>query len=146
MRVEIVEDPAFTETVVRIGCARLDQQVTDLVARLRILDRTVVGVEDGTTYVAPASEVRFVESVDRRCFAYTADRVLESRLTLAEFEDRLGDVGFVRASRSCIVNLSHVAALRPDINGRLRAVLDTAEELQVSRSFVRPLKRALGME
>lgn len=44
------------------------------------------------------------------------------------------------------MNLVHVAALRPDINGRLRAVLDTAEELQVSRSCVRPLKDALGMD
>lgn len=146
MRVEIVEDPAFSETVVRIGCARLDQEVADLVARLRIIDRTVVGTFDGATYVVGASEVRFVESVDRRCFAYTADQVLESRVPLAEFEERLGCVGFVRASRSCIMSLSHVTALKPDVNGRLRAVLDTGEELVVSRGYVKPLKRALGME
>jgi DNA-binding LytR/AlgR family response regulator len=55
-------------------------------------------------------------------------------------------VHFLRISKSMLLNLMKVESIRPAFNGRFLAVLHSGEEVIVSRSYVKGLKRALKGE
>ena len=73
MKITIDERPEASGIEVAIVCRRTDQQVLDIVARLRMFDRKVTGSADGGTYVVNAEDILYVESVDKHTFFYTAN-------------------------------------------------------------------------
>ena len=84
------------------------------------------------------------ESIDGRCFAYSATTVLEMPLRLIELEERLADAHFVRIAKNCLVNLCRIAGLKPYVGGRLLARLDNNEEIVISRKYASAIKKLLG--
>ena len=79
MKITIDERPEASGIEVAIVCRRTDQQVLDIVARLRMFDRKVTGSADGGTYVVNAEDILYVESVDKHTFFYTANDVYSPR-------------------------------------------------------------------
>ena len=61
MKITIDERPEASGIEVAIVCRRTDQQVLDIVARLRMFDRKVTGSADGGTYVVNAEDILYVE-------------------------------------------------------------------------------------
>lgn len=57
------------------------------------------------------------------------------RATMHELEGRLDPRLFQRIHRSTIVNVAHVAELRTHANGEYFLILDTGQELKLSRSY-----------
>lgn len=57
------------------------------------------------------------------------------RGTMLELERRLDPRRFARVHRSSIVNLARITALRPHHNGECFLVLDSGQELKLSRSY-----------
>ena len=79
MKITIDERPEASGIEVAIVCRKTDQQVLDIVARLRMFDRKVTGSADGGTHVVNAEDILYVESVDKRTFFYTEGAVFETR-------------------------------------------------------------------
>jgi len=50
---------------------------------------------------------------------------------------------FLRVSKSMLLNLMKIQAIKPALNGRLTAVLKSGEEIIISRKYVQELRRAL---
>ena len=134
MKITIEEREAAQDIEVTIVCVRVDRRVLDIAARLRMLDRKVTGTADGCTRVLSAEDVLFIESVDKHTFIYTADTVLETGLRLYEMEGRLADCDFLRI------------ALKPDVNGRIIATLENAEQVVISRQYAPDVKSKLGLK
>lgn len=145
MRVTIQEDPRAGGIEVLIRCREESEQVRRIAARLRADGGRVSGTEGGRLRVIPGSEVLYVESVDRRTFAYTDDTVLELGLPLYEVEDRMAGFDFLRIARACVVNFARITAIEPEANGRLLATLDNGERIIVSRQYAPDVRRKLGM-
>lgn len=57
------------------------------------------------------------------------------RETMAEMEERLSARKFVRVSRSALVNLEHVREWQPLFNGDSVVLMNTGEQVRVSRNF-----------
>lgn len=95
--------------------------------------------------VVKAEDVLYVESVDKRTFIYLPDEVLETSLRLYEMEERLADCDFLRIAKGCVVNFRKIVALEPDINGRIVATMENAEQVVISRRYAPDVKRKLGM-
>ena len=146
MKITIDERPEASGIEVAIVCRRTDQQVLDIVARLRMFDRKVTGSANGGTHVVSAEDVLYVESVDKRTFFYTADGVYETPLRLYEMEERLEGCDFLRVAKGCVVNFRRIASLRPDLNGRIIATMDNGERVVISRQYAPDVKRKLGMK
>ena len=146
MKITIEEQEAAQEIEVTIDCARTDRRVLDMVARLRMLDRKVTGAADSRTRVLSAEDVPFIESVDKHTFIYTADTVLETSLRLYEMKERLADCDFLRIAKGCIVNFRAIAALKPDVNGRIIATLENGERVVISRQYAPDVKSKLGLK
>lgn len=145
MEVRIIEDRSCSGIEVVLRCQRLDQRVADIVARLRVADLKLTGYVNGEASVVPASDVLYIESLEGRTLFYTAQESYETRLRLYEMERLLDDADFVRASKSCLVNFSEVASIKPDRSGRLLITLSSGDRVQVSRQYAVEIKRKLGM-
>ncbi|WP_417143378.1 LytTR family DNA-binding domain-containing protein [Raoultibacter massiliensis] len=144
MQISVNEDRALGDIHVAIRCPRIDGRVGRIVANLEAFDKRLVGKRDGGTYLVDAVQVLYVEAVDRRVFAYTAQGVFEVALRLYEIEDGLAAFDFVRISKQMIVNFSKVRAIKPDFNARLQLVLENGESVIASRQYSSDIKKKIG--
>ena len=95
----------------------------------------------------PVDEVTHLVARHRATYAVTAGGEHMLDMTLLELERRLDPARFFRIHRAMLVNLSHVAELRPDEDGHLTICLKEPgrAELPVSRDRLRALKERLGV-
>lgn len=145
MKITIDEQPGMMGVDVTIACGKTDQQVLDIVARLRMFDRKVTGGSNGSTHIVSAEDVLYVESVDKHTFFYTEEAVYETPLRLYEMEDRLRECDFMRVAKGCVVNFQKIASLKPDVNGRIIATMTNGERIVISRQYAPAVKRKLGL-
>ena len=160
MEILIHEDKELPDSRIEIYCPEVSEEILDMVAKLRVYDKKITGVNDGGTYIVVVSEILYVDSVDKRTFFYTqrschntsrsssqgcGEGVYETPLKLYELEERLGRSDFFRASKSTIINFNQIQSLRPDFGGRMLVQMKNGEKLYVSRQYVPVLKRKLGL-
>ncbi len=160
MEILIHEDKELPDSRIEIYCPEVSEEILDMVAKLRVYDKKITGVNGGGTYIVEISEILYVESVDKRTFFYTqrschntsrsssqgcGEGVYETPLKLYELEERLGRSDFFRASKSTIINFNQIQSLRPDFGGRMLVQMKNGEKLYVSRQYVPVLKRKLGL-
>ncbi len=96
--------------------------------------------------IVPLREIIRVEIEDKLVFAITANDRLLVEKTITELEALLEPAGFLRISRSELVNLDTVRELLPWFSGTWRVKLANGEERDVSRERARQLKEAMGVE
>ena len=145
MKISIDEQPGTQDIEITIVCGKKDQQVLDIVARLRMFDRKVTGSADNATHVVNAEDILYVESVDKHTYFYTADEVYETALRLYEMEERLEGCDFLRVAKGCVVNFQRITSLRPEMNGRLIATMDNGEQVVISRQYAPDVRHKLGL-
>lgn len=144
INIEIQEDAE--DTVVTIKCSKRDAFVERLVAALQIIDQEIMVMHEGNITALNLEEILYIESVDRKCFLYTADQVYESCNKLYELEQQLAQYFFVRINKSCIVNLKNINSIKTYINRRLLITLSNEEQLIVSRQYADEIKVLLGVK
>lgn len=142
INVELQED--LEDTVVIIKCKEHNALVDRLVAALRIMDRQITVLHEGNMTVLDLEKILYIESVDRKCFIYTAEKLYESCNKLYELEQQLEQYLFVRINKACIVNLKNVESIKTYIDRRLLMTLMNGEQLVVSRQYAEGIKVLLG--
>lgn len=101
-------------------------------------------IKDGVTYMCKQNAIYYIESVDKRSYVYTKDDCYETKYRLYELEDILSGY-FIRCSKAMIVNLRKVKTVKSDIGGRLETTLLNGEQIIISRSYVKDIKRRLDI-
>ena len=129
-----------------IRCHAITDEVREIVAFIKSRDGRLTGSIDDKQYEVPVTDVFYIESVDNKVFLYTRGKVYETRQKIYEFEAMLKEKFFLRISKSMLLNLMKVEAIRPALNGRFTAVLLMGEEVIIARKYVPELKRALRGE
>lgn len=130
----IVEYPEYDASVERVVCG------------LEKLNVHFKGKLEEKTVNVDAMEVYYLESVERKIFLYAKEQVFRYDGNLAELDSDLKNTDFVRISRTCIMNVSHLKEIRQLQNSRLEAVLDNGEKLIVSRKYLKDIKNAFRRE
>lgn len=147
MKIEINMIPEGEEEAVsfRIHCMdyRVDQALRALTSAEK--DSLLCKKEDAF-YKVSADEILYLESVDRKVFVYTAKETLEVPERLYVLEERLFAAGFIRVSKSMLLNFNKIYSFYPKFSGNLEALLVNGEKVTISRRYVPELKRKLGME
>lgn len=90
--------------------------------------------EDETVYV-PIKDVYYLDCADKKVFAYMKKQVYPLEETLAYYEELLASYGYVRVSKSTIVNVFHIKEMKSEINMRICATFDNAEKIYINRSY-----------
>lgn len=145
MNLIIETDKTLKDTEIRIRCAAVDEQITGLIASIRMHDHHLIGKHNGEIIVIPIGIILYIETVDRHTFAYTYKSVIEINSTISELENTLANTSIARVGKSCLINLYRVKSLRPYVGGRLLARLDNNEDVIVSRMYAKEIKRRLGV-
>ena len=98
----------------------------------------------GETVMLGTDRIYYTESIDKKTFVYTKDMCYGTKLRLYELEESLS-ANFFRCSKSLIVNIRKIRSVKSELNGRMVAELLNGEQLVISRSYVKDLKRKLGV-
>lgn len=123
------------------------EKTTDIQTAIELLEGNAGGIaviNEGKTYLCKQNAIYYIESVDKRSYVYTKDNCYETKYRLYELEDMLGAY-FVRCSKAMIVNLRKIKAVKSDIGGRLETTLLNDEQIIISRSYVKEIKRRLEL-
>ena len=143
MDVRILKIAENQPEMVEIRCHGISEQVQEIAAFVKSRQEHLTGVFENRQYEIPVTDIYYIESVDNRVFLYSGRRVYETRQRLYELEEMLREKYFLRVSKSILLNLLKVQAIRPAAGGRFTAVLKNGEEVVISRKYVPELKKAL---
>lgn len=146
MDVEIEKVAEDKNELVLIRCHAVTKEVREIAAFVKSRQGSLSGGKDGRQYEIAVPDIDYIESVDGKTFLYTKDQVYETSYRIYELEDRLRSGHFLRVSKAMLLNLMKIRSIKPALNGRFAAVLQSGEEVIISRSYVRGLKAALRGE
>ena len=127
---------------------RAVEKTADILSAMDLLENGSGGLtvtKDRSTYFCKLTQMYYIESVDKRTYICTKADCYECRDRLYELEEKLGPY-FVRISKSMIVNLRKIQNVSAEPGGRMVAVLLNGERAVISRSYVKEIKRRLGIQ
>lgn len=143
VKLRLEEDISQKELEVLVKYAVMNEEVERLVNLIRSTDIRIKCKHDGQEKYINASDIYYIESVDRKVFVYGETEVYQTEFRLHELEERLRNVGFSKISKSCILNIHILDTIKPLINSRLEAVLQNGERVFVTRKYLKSVKEVL---
>ena len=90
-------------------------------------------------------QIIYIEGYSKEAFIYTETMQFVTHQKLYELEQSLKSQGFLRISKSCILNLDYLQHVRALFNGKYEATLTNNEKLTINRSYVPAFKKAFGL-
>ena len=141
-----IEHAQLEENEVILRCRQLDDEMLRVLSLLRSgMQKLLVWNEHREMLPLSVSKVVYCETVEEKTFVYTHDGIYQTALSLAELEDRWGDLGLFRAGKSSVVNLHEIQKLKNCGSGRIEALLTTGEKMIISRRYAPILRERLGL-
>jgi len=142
MKITHVREPGIDkEIILRYDVE--DAEIKEILQWLQTREKKIpVKSEDQFRLLSP-NEILYFESVDNKVFAYTTERVLPVSSTLTDLADEYATLGFIHCSKSMVVNLHSIEALRSDFGGRIIATLRNEEKIIISRHYAKLLRDRL---
>lgn len=148
MLLNLIENKKIEQTQVTVEYREKDEPVKKLIAFVEHLEESangLVGSCEGKIYPLKPEAILYMEAMERKTFCYTAERVYELEEKLYELEEKYAHLDFMRISKSYIINLQRIQALKPDFGGKILATMDNGERLYISRQYAPILKEKLGL-
>lgn len=146
MEIRVLKIARSEPEEMEIRCHEVTEEVKEIITFVKSRQGQLTGIIEGKQYEIPVTDVYYVEAVDNNVFIYGLAKVYETRQKLYELEVILREKYFLRVSKSLVLNLMKVKAIKPALNGRYSAVLQNGEEIIISRKYVPELKKALKGE
>lgn len=143
MEIKVLKISKNEPEQLEIRCHEVTEQVKEIVTFVKSRQGQLTGAIEGKQYEIPVTDIYYVEAVDNTVFIYNSTQVYEAKQKLYELEGILKEKYFLRVSKSTILNLMKVKAIKPALNGRYLAILQNEEEIMISRKYVAELKKAL---
>mgnify|MGYP002515211360 FL=1 len=141
-----IEHAPLEENEVILRCTQLDDEMLRVLSLLRSgMQKLLVWNEHREMLPLSVSKVVYCETVEEKTFVYTHDGIYQTALSLAELEDRWGELGLFRAGKSSVVNLHEIQKLKNCGSGRIEALLTTGEKMVISRRYAPILRERLGL-
>jgi DNA-binding LytR/AlgR family response regulator len=144
MKVEIQE--GFDNVEVIIKCPKNTKEIHRIETLLHGFDQRLSCTKNGVINFIDKHDILYFESVDKNCFIYTKGNFYETSLKLYEIEEMLADMGFMRITKSQIVNIAKIEFLCPDFGGRIEIIMENDYKLVASRQYAKLLKKRMGLK
>ncbi|MDD7266824.1 MAG: LytTR family DNA-binding domain-containing protein [Lachnospiraceae bacterium] len=144
MRVEIIPVKTTTEERATLFVKERTAEIEQAVALLQEHHIHMPVYCEGKISMLPIRDIYYIEVVDKKTFVYTKDNCFETKHRLYELE-RVLDYRFRRCSKSMIINIMKIRYVHTQVYGRMEAKLLNDECILISRSYVKDLKKGLGI-
>jgi DNA-binding LytR/AlgR family response regulator len=145
MKVTIEKIPPGSEPEIIVRSNEKDDSLMKLIYSINSPAKKLIGTADLRMHILDPKDIFYFESVDNKVFMYCKDKVFESKLKLYEIEEEYDNLGFFRASKSIILNISKIESVKTVFYGRFEALLQNGEKVLISRQYVSVLKKRLGL-
>lgn len=146
MKLIIEESDDYQENEIMIKCQNQnDEEIQRIIQNIQSLQTSLICKKEKAYLRIYLENILYIESIDEKTFFYTIDDVYEASQKLYELEQNLQSQGFLRISKSCILNLEYLQHVRALFNGKYEATLTNNEKLTINRSYVPAFKKAFGL-
>lgn len=146
MKIRIEMDDNLEEEEIVIRCKELSEEIIALQSRITDSIQTNQQLEvarSGTTYFLPLEEILFFETGSACVVVHTAEQIYETRMRLHELDELLPG-NFMRISKSAIIHVKKIRAIRKNIAGASEVeFVGTHKKTFVSRSYFKALMSKL---
>ena len=142
MKIDIKQIPEGEEYVT-IRYKDLTPSMKKVIGILEGTDDKLWGKTDMGTEGIRIAKLLYLESVDDKVFAYTGDKVLKIDGTLNSFMTDYDDGSFFRCSKSMVINVNRVKALKSLSSNRIDATMEGGEHIIISRRYASEFRRLL---
>ena len=143
MRLILNERPELEKPEVTIAYSEMTASVKRVADFIRSLEQTVLCKKDEEECSVPVGDIFYIESVDKKTFVYCEKEVYMCSLRLYEIEKMVEQAGFVRVSKSTILNIEQLKGVKTLVNSRLEAILSNGERVCVTRKYLKDIREAL---
>jgi two-component system LytT family response regulator len=113
----------------------LDEALADADRNGRPVDDRLAIKDSGRILRVPLDEILWIDAAGDYMCVHTGADTHVLRATMRELEGRLDPRRFQRIHRSTIVNVARVRELRSHLNGEYFLILDSGQQLKLSRSY-----------
>ncbi len=100
----------------------------------------IYAMKDGTLAKVNMDSILYFEASEKRVSVVLKSGAYEVRNTLAELEEMMLTRNYMRISKSTLLNLDKVSAVKPENDRSVVAVLVTKQEVRVSRRYAKEFK------
>jgi len=144
LKIQIQE--GFPDLEVIIKCPKDTEEIRKIETLLHGYKQRITCNKNGIVHLIDKYEIFYFESMERNCFLYTVDNVYETSMKLYEIEEILAEKGFLRSSKSQIINIAKIESLCPEFGGRIEAIMENGYQIIVSRQYAKQLKERMGIK
>jgi two-component system LytT family response regulator len=113
----------------------LDEALADAVQNGRPTDDRLAIKDAGRILRVPLDDILWIDAAGDYMCVHTGVDTHVLRASMRELEGRLDPRRFQRIHRSTIVNVARVRELRSHLNGEYFLILDSGQQLKLSRSY-----------
>ena len=135
MKLVKTKEGNLEENYLELHYDEIDDETAAVLERLKPALKYIEGTVEGKRITVPLTDMYYFETVDRKTFGYTRDTCVEVKETLQGIIDEYENAGFVRISKSSIVNLYKIKKLQGDLNMRTLIHLKNGECLVMNRGY-----------
>ena len=135
MKLIKTKEKDLKENYLELHYDSVDEETTAVLERLRDTLRYIEGTYEDKKVTIALTDIFYIETVDRKTFAYTKDMCVEIKEALRDILEEYSKIGFVRISKSAIVNIYKIKKLQGDINMSVIVFLKNGGKLVMNRSY-----------
>ncbi len=141
MKLNLYEDKKTTNEHVDIYYSNMRPVIRQLIDTVKSDRPSLSGrpadedLDDGEEVILDPKDIDYLDHIERKLFAYTKDGVFRIMETLSACEEILWNYGFVRVSKSNLINIYRIKRLKPDVNMKVYAYFENGERICINRSY-----------
>ena len=143
INIKLEENLTQKDIEVLIKYAKMNPTVKRLITLIQSTGSMIKCSTDNSETWINASDIYYIESVDKRSFVYAEKSVYPTDFRLYQLMDELAPAGFVQTSKSCILNLNYLQNIRKLANSRMEGILTNGERINVTRKYISEIKEKL---
>ena len=143
VRLIMSERHDLEEPEVTIAYREMTKSVKRVSDYVRYVDKNIVCKKENEECRVLINDIFYLESVDKKVFVYCEKEVFRCNYKLYELEELLSKAGFVRVSKSVILNVEKLTGIKTMVNSKLEAKLSNGESVCVTRKYLKDIKSAL---
>lgn len=140
-----VEHMDINENEIVLRCKSIDDEMLHILSFLKSRSQKLCAYKNKNEIILLSPDlILYCESIDEKVFLYTENDIYETVLNLSELENNYSSVGFLRTSKSMVLNLHKILRLKSFTSGRIEVTMKNNEKIIVSRHYAPILRQKLN--
>lgn len=144
MKVELKLTQNIKEPYAEIYSSEVNSEVVDAIAFLENNSSVITALDNERITVIQPQEIYMVRVENEQTFILCKNKKYRSPKRLYQLEQQLGK-GFMRISKSVVINLKQIECVEPSFKGMMSIVLKNGCKDYISRHYMADFKKYLGL-